>query len=131
MSREAASTTRRSADVDFCEPHHAPRVIAKPPRPIRYSRNERPRNAKQIALSAHESRPSAQHVIDDLPDVVPVGAQELDAIETYLGAVLNALLGARERDGREKPVELEGGADRLVLASPLSAATMEQDRGSQ
>jgi hypothetical protein len=36
------------------------------------------------------------HVIDDLPDVVPVGAQELDVIETYLSGVLSGLLGEGE-----------------------------------
>jgi hypothetical protein len=44
-------------------------------------------------LPAHDSPPLAPHVIDDLPELVPVGAQELDAIESYLGAVLNQLLG--------------------------------------
>jgi hypothetical protein len=35
-------------------------------------------------------------VIDDLPDVVPVGPQELDVMETYLHAMLNGFLGAPE-----------------------------------
>ena len=92
MSRESASISRRWTDADFCEPHHAPVAIAERPRPIRH----RPRNAKPITVPAHETQPPAQHVIDDLPEVVPVGAQELDAIETYLGAMLNELLGARQ-----------------------------------
>jgi hypothetical protein len=33
-------------------------------------------------------------VIDDLPEIVLVGPRELDAIETYLGHLLNELSGA-------------------------------------
>jgi hypothetical protein len=51
-----------------------------------------PRNANHITLPARDSPPLVPQVIDDLPDVVPVGPQELDAIQTYLGAVLDELL---------------------------------------
>jgi hypothetical protein len=50
----------------------------------------------QIAVSPHGSQASAPHAVDDLPDAVPVGAQELGVIETYLGALLNELLGERQ-----------------------------------
>lgn len=33
-------------------------------------------------------------VVDDLPEIVPVGSRELDVIETYLGPLLNELFGA-------------------------------------
>ena len=31
-------------------------------------------------------------MVDDLPDVVPVTAPELDAVETYLGGLIDQLL---------------------------------------
>jgi hypothetical protein len=80
------------ADADLGEGLHARGVTKQPPRPVRHGRKEGPRNAKQI----RNSPPLVPHVIDDLPDVVPVGSQELDVIEVYLRAVLNRLLGARE-----------------------------------
>jgi hypothetical protein len=73
--------------------HHARRASARPPRPVRQRGKEGPQNAKQITLPAKDSPPLALHVIDDLADVVPVSAQELDVIETYLGAALIDLLG--------------------------------------
>jgi hypothetical protein len=54
-----------------------------------------PWNAKQISLPAHHTLP-APLVIDDLPEVVPVGAQELAVMEAYLGAIFNELLGPGE-----------------------------------
>jgi hypothetical protein len=60
---------------------------------LRQGEKEGSRNAKQITLAAEDSPPLALHVIDDLPDVVPVSAQELDVLETYLGAALIDLLG--------------------------------------
>jgi hypothetical protein len=33
------------------------------------------------------------HVVDDLPQVIPVAQRELDVIETYLGALLDDALG--------------------------------------
>jgi hypothetical protein len=51
--------------------------------------------ADQIAISSHSSSPSARCVVDDLPDAVQIDAQELEVIETYLGAGLNELLEER------------------------------------
>jgi hypothetical protein len=81
------------ADTDHRERLHARGASAESPRPVRQGGTEEPRNAKQITLPAQDSPPLALHVIDDLPDVVPVSAGELDVIETYLGAALNDLLG--------------------------------------
>ena len=41
----------------------------------------------------HHAPGATAHVIDDLAGVVPISARELDVIETYLGEVLNGLLG--------------------------------------
>jgi hypothetical protein len=60
------------------------------------TRKEEPRNANQTAAAALGGQPPTLHVIDDLPDVVPVRPRELDVIETYLGAVLDELLRTRE-----------------------------------
>ncbi len=79
------------ADADPRESLRARGATTQPPRPVRQGRKEGPRNA-----ITKDSAPLVPHVIDDLPDVMPVGPQELDVIETYLRAVLNGLLGARE-----------------------------------
>jgi hypothetical protein len=63
---------------------------------MRQGRKAGARSAKQIPPSAQDSPSLAPDVIDDLPDVVPVGPQELDVIETYLGVVLNGPLGVQE-----------------------------------
>jgi hypothetical protein len=81
------------ADADRRESLRARGVITQLPRPVRQGRKEGPRNAGHITK---DGAPPVPHVIDDLPDVMPVGPQELDVIETYLRAVLNGLLGARE-----------------------------------
>ena len=81
------------ADTDPRERLRARGARAQLPRSVRQSGKEGPRNAKQIPLPAQDSPPLALHVIDDVPDVVPVSAQELDVVETYLGAVLVDLLG--------------------------------------
>jgi hypothetical protein len=60
---------------------------------VRQRGKEGPQNAKQTTLPAQDSPPLALYVLDDLADVVPVSAQELDVIETYLGAALADLLG--------------------------------------
>jgi hypothetical protein len=36
------------------------------------------------------------HVTDDLPQAIPLAKRELDVIETYLGALLDDVLGRRE-----------------------------------
>jgi hypothetical protein len=93
MGRESASTNRRRTDADLRERYHVADPNRQSRRPGRLGQGQRPpRNTKQIIPPAHATPPS--HVIDDFPKVVPVGAQELDVIETYLGAVLNELLGA-------------------------------------
>ncbi len=45
--------------------------------------------------------PGVPAVVDNLPDRVPVGSAELDAIETYLDDVLRDVLGgdSASRDG--------------------------------
>ncbi len=55
---------------------------------------ERARSAKQTTKSS----PLPARVIDDWPDVVPVGRQELDVVETYLRAVLDGFLGTTEQN---------------------------------
>ena len=97
MSREPASTTGVWDDADRRDRRRTSAAAAQPRHPGRHDRKDRgPRNTEPIPLSAHVSQPPAPHLVDDLPDAVPVSAQELDVIETYLGAVLNEFLGARE-----------------------------------
>ena len=84
------------AGADARENLRARGATTQLPRLVRQSRKEGPRNVKQIRLPVQDNHPPAPHVIDDLPDVVPVGPQEIDVIETYLRPVLNGLLGALE-----------------------------------
>jgi hypothetical protein len=60
----------------------------------------RPRRGLESRL-AGPIRPSGvaldgPHVVDDLPQVIPVAQRELDVIETYLGALLDDALGRTE-----------------------------------
>jgi len=60
----------------------------------------RPRRGLESRL-ARPIRPSGvvfdgPHVVDDLPQVIPVAQRELDVIETYLGALLDDALGRTE-----------------------------------
>lgn len=89
MRRESASNRVRG-DADLRERHHAPGAVAQ------HGRKRGLRNTGLITLAAHQCPELASRVIDDLPDVAPVGAKELDVIETYLGAVLSGLLGEGE-----------------------------------
>ena len=52
-------------------------------------------------------------VVDDLPDAIPVVGGELDAVETYLGAVLDELFAGLGKVGR------------AVLARVQTAARMD------
>lgn len=40
-----------------------------------------------------DERQRSQEVVDDFPQVVPIASTELEAIETYLGSVIDQLLG--------------------------------------
>ena len=93
MRSPGPSHNTRWADADPRECLHARGASAQSPRPVR--QDGKKEHAKRITLPAQDSPPLAPHVVDDLPDVVPVSAQELDVIETYLGAALTALFGPR------------------------------------
>lgn len=41
----------------------------------------------------------APEIADNWPAMVPVTAREIDVLETYLGALLDELLGVRAADG--------------------------------
>ena len=80
------------ADADARERLHARGASTQSARRVRQAGKQGPRNTKQITLPAEDSPPLTLHVIDDFPEVVPVSAQELDVIETYLDAALIDLL---------------------------------------
>jgi hypothetical protein len=67
-------------------------ATAQPSRQALRAPKQGDRNAKQKTKSS--TLPG--RVIDDLPYVVPVAAQELDVIETYLRAVLDEFLWTTE-----------------------------------
>ena len=93
MRRRAASTRRVGIDAHLRARQHAPRPITPPLWPERNHR--RSRNTRQVNVPA-QSQPPAPRVIDDFPQTVPVDARELEVIETYLGALLNELMGPQE-----------------------------------
>ena len=55
-----------------------------------------PEPAKQRPRRALNALPLHPRVVDNFSDTVPVGQRELDVIETYLGAYLNALYDAQK-----------------------------------
>jgi hypothetical protein len=50
----------------------------------------------QLNFPAQNVQGPTPRVVDDFAQAVPVGAQELDVVETYLGPFLNALIGPQE-----------------------------------
>jgi len=61
---------------------------------VRPRRDLDPRLARPICPSGVAF--DGPHVVDDLPQVIPVAQRELDVIETYLGALLDDALGRTE-----------------------------------
>jgi hypothetical protein len=53
------------------------------------------RARRSAAQRARRCNEPCWHVVDDLQDPLPVTAAELDTIETYLGQLLDDLLGSR------------------------------------
>jgi hypothetical protein len=97
MKRKVASTGRVRTGAARRERQYAPGPTAQPRPPAR--RGRKPRHAltaPQTLAPAQSALPQGLHVIDDLPEAVPVRAQELEVIETYLGTVLNELIGPQE-----------------------------------
>jgi hypothetical protein len=94
MGRRAVSTRRVWTEAHLRARQHAPGPSAPPLRPGRKPRP--PRNTRQVNVLAQSDQPPAPRVIDDFPQAVPVGAQELEVIETYLGALLNELIGPQK-----------------------------------
>jgi hypothetical protein len=73
--RQAVASPRRHAEV-------------RPRRDLK-SRLARPIRPSRVVFDG-------PHVVDDLPEVIPVAQRELDVIETYLGALLDDALGRTE-----------------------------------
>ena len=97
MERKSASKGRILTDAGLRGLQHAPGPTAIHMRPKWPGRKlRRPFDARQINPSAHSAVAPAPCIVDDLPEVIPVGAQELDVIETHLGALLNQHMGLRE-----------------------------------
>jgi hypothetical protein len=97
MGPKVVSTGRLRTDADLRARDHAPGLNAQPRPPAR--RERKPRHApttKPTPTRPQSALPQGPPVIDDLPDAVPVCAQELEVIETYLGTLLNELIGPQE-----------------------------------
>ncbi len=69
------------------------RSIAEPP--VHGEERLWGRARRSAAQHARRSNEPCWHVVDDLPHPMPVTAAELDTIETYLGHLLDELLGSR------------------------------------
>jgi hypothetical protein len=97
MKRKVASTGRLPTDADRRARQYAPGPTAQPRPSARREREPRHAlTAPQTLAPAQSALPQGLHVIDDLPEAVPVCAPELEVIETYLGTVLNELIGPQE-----------------------------------
>ena len=77
-----------------------PRYRASPRSPARVSQSlpQRLRRAAKSGLP--------WHVIDDLPDLVPVARRELEVIETYLAALLDDSLEGIETETENRPIKV-------------------------
>jgi hypothetical protein len=96
MERKAASKIQVLTEADLRRRQHAPTPIARSARPKPTGqRPRRPFDKKPISPTALSAVPPAP-VLDNFPSAIPVGGQELDVIETYLGALLDELVGPRE-----------------------------------
>jgi hypothetical protein len=51
---------------------------------------------RQIDLAAREIDKTPVPLTDDFPEAVPVLERELDAIETYLGALIDEMLQSKD-----------------------------------
>ena len=77
----------------------SPRNIRRRPRVGDNSSAQRNRKcalARPIGLGEAAIIEPSLHVTDDLPQAIPLAKRELDVIETYLGALLDDVLGRRE-----------------------------------
>jgi hypothetical protein len=68
--------------------------------------SSKPRQSKP-----HPSDPEFWTVVNDLPDPIPVGKGELDAIERYFSDVLDEILGLKKFGGRMSSPGSSGGRD--------------------
>jgi len=99
MGRKAASpsTDRNTAEARRGDSRHARRQIAQPRvgvadvERIRY--RDRHRLSPVTGTKVNESFPQ---VIDDFPHPIPVLERELDAIEMYLGPLIDKMLQPKE-----------------------------------
>ncbi len=104
MERKPASTSRTRIDVDIggCQnpagsaqaaiSQHQPRVSDGPSA----QRNRKVQLVQPIRREAVKAIDRDAAVLDDFPDSFPVPQAELDVIETYLGALLDEVLGQPE-----------------------------------
>src|SRR5262249_5604486 len=110
MGRRAVSTRRVRTDAHRRAGQHAPEPITPPLKPGRNRR--RPRNTRRVKVPAQSTKPTGpapvtargaptfaeadMEVVDDFATTIPMGPRELEVIETYLGTVLDEVLGKRE-----------------------------------
>jgi hypothetical protein len=50
----------------------------------------------QIDLAPHEIDQASLALTDDFPEAIPVHERELDALETYLGVLIDEMLQSRD-----------------------------------
>jgi hypothetical protein len=96
MERKAASKIQVLTEAELRRRQHAPTPVAQRTHPKKPGqRPRRPFNKKPISPTALSAVPP-DPVLDNFPNAIPVGGKELDVIETYLGALLDELMGPRE-----------------------------------
>ena len=102
MGRKAASpsTDRNAAETRRGDSRHARRQIAQPRIGVADVERIRHRDRHPARLSpvtpVTRDNKSCPQVIDDFPHPIPVLERELDAIEMYLGPLIDKMLQPQE-----------------------------------
>jgi hypothetical protein len=91
MGQRTASTRRLWIDAERRVHRHSPGPLALSLRPRRKPRHGP--NTRQVTAPTQSTLTLAPPVIDNFAEPLPVGAHELEVVETYLGALLKDLLG--------------------------------------
>jgi hypothetical protein len=68
-------------------------------------------SSKPYQSKPHPSDPEFWTVVNELPDPIPVGKDELDAIERYFSDVLDEILGLKKSGVGTSSPHSSGGCD--------------------
>jgi len=100
MERKAASPSADRIIADIRERRDDSRLfrheVAQRPARASKIRHRKPYPTRHIDPGVTGFAETNPHVVDGFPQAIPVLERELDAIETYLGALVEQMLGRKE-----------------------------------